>query len=95
MRAHFRQEQLQATVPRLPFDDLAELLPPEDWISPKEAAAAVLMTPDAFRAAYCSPDAPRVRIWQRKGPGGGRRVLVHREDVARIIREGMVGPVQA
>lgn len=97
MRAHHREEQLQANAPRLPFDALDELLPPGDWVSPKEAAAAMplAMTPDAFRAAYCDKVAPRVRIWQRKGPGGGRRVLVNREDVLQLIREGLVEPVQA
>ncbi|WP_257311140.1 hypothetical protein [Geothrix fuzhouensis] len=92
MRAHFREEQLQAHAPRLPFDALVELLPEDDWISPKEAAAAVRMTPNAFRAAYCAPEAPRLRIWQRRGPHGGRRLLVNREDVAQLIREGLLVP---
>ncbi len=92
MQAHLREDKRQAATARLPFDDLAELLPQGDWIDPKEAAAALRMTPDAFRAAYCSAEAPRLRIWQRKGRGGGRRVLVCREDVARIIQEGMAGP---
>ena len=92
MRAHHREDKLRAGTPRLPFGDLAELLPEGDWIEPKEAAAALRMTPDAFRAAYCAREAPRVRIWQRKGRKGGRRVLVNREDVAQLIREGMAGP---
>lgn len=97
MRAHLRQERLQAHAPRLPFDDLVELLPDDDWITPKEAAAALPlpMTPDAFRAAYCQAESPRVRIWQRKGPRGGRRILVSREDVAELIRGGMVAPIEA
>jgi hypothetical protein len=92
MRAHLRDDMLNANAPRLPFDDLTELLPEGEWINPKEAAAALRMTPDAFRAAYCSAAAPRVRIWQRKGPNGGRRVLVCRADVAQVILEGMAGP---
>ncbi len=95
MRAHHRQEQLQANAPRLPFDDLAELLPPGDWISPKEAAYALRMTPNAFRAAYCQPEAPRLRLWQRTGASGGRRILVHREDVARLIQDGLRVPAGA
>lgn len=80
---------------RLPFDDLAELPPLGEWLTPKEAAARMQMTPDAFRATYCAPEAPRVRIWQRKGRKGGRRVLVCPVDVERLINEGLVFPVPA
>lgn len=95
MRAVFRQEQASAgQAPRLPFEavDLLELIPAGDWIDVKAAARSMGMEPDSFRAAYCDRQAPRVTIWQRPGPNGGRRLLVERGSLKALILSGVAIP---
>jgi hypothetical protein len=89
MRALWREDQL-ATGQRLFGDEeLEDLIPKGDWIPAKQAAALLGMEPDPFRASYCNPAAPRVRFWQRKGPNGGRRILVDRASVRALVAEGL------
>lgn len=92
MRAIFRQEQTNASQQPPLFEGLLELIPQGKWLTPKEAAAALGMEPDSFRAAYCDRERPRVQIFQRPGPNGGRRVLVSQRSVEALLRSGLVGP---
>ena len=94
MRAVFRQELGMGQAPRLPFDamDLLELIPNGDWIPVKVAARSMGMEPDSFRAAYCDRKAPRVTIWQRPGPNGGRRLMVDSESLKALIQGGLAIP---
>lgn len=93
-KAVFREERIASRSQALPFEDLdmLGLIPEGEWIEPKAAALAMDMTPDAFRAAYCNPDAPRVVIWQRPGRRGGRRVLVEAGSLRRLILGGLAVP---
>ncbi len=93
VRPTLRQELQQAELPRLPMEDLLELIPKGDWITAKEAAFALGMDVDSFRAAYCDGEAPRLTIWQRFGPKGGRRVLIARREVEALVRDGLVQPI--
>lgn len=93
-RAVFREARCAVRGQALPFEeqDLLGLIPEGEWIEPKVAAEAMGMTPDAFRAAYCNPEAPRVVIWQRPGRRGGRRVLVEAGSLRQLIRGGIAVP---
>ncbi len=80
--------------PCLPSDsaNLLELISEGNWIPVKAAARAMGMEPDSFRAAYCDRKAPRVAIWQRPGPNGGRRLLVERKSLEELIAGGLTVP---
>ena len=43
------------------------------------------MAPKSFRLRYCSHLAPELPIVERRGPRGGRRILVRRADVEALI----------
>lgn len=88
-----REDLQAASQPGRLFDDLLELLPKGDWITPKAAAAFMGYDDvDSFRRAYCDRKAPRVRMWQRPGPGGGRRVFIDRDDLRQLVASGLVEP---
>lgn len=87
----FRQDLAQAAEPRLDLDSL-ELIPQGEWISAKEAATALGMGRGPFLASYCDPKAPRLVIWERRGPKGGRRVLVQAESLRQEIQRGLRTP---
>ena len=55
------------------------------WISPKEAADLLDYTEDYFRREWCDTEHPKVTIWEKRGPRGGRRIQVLRIEIEAII----------
>lgn len=91
VKPHFREDLVKAAEPRLALDTL-ELIPQGEWIPAKEAATALGMERGPFLASYCDPKAPRLVIWERRGPKGGRRVLVQAESLRQEIQRGLRTP---
>ena len=58
-----------------------------DWITVREAAFMMGYSPEYFRRVFCSPDAPLVKIREWRGPNGGRRVMVSRLALLRLMSE--------
>jgi hypothetical protein len=63
-----------------------------EWIDVSEAARLLGYNTDYFRRVYCNPQSPLlvIRIWQ--GNNGGRRTMVLRASVEKLIERQVIRP---
>ena len=56
-----------------------------DWIPLKEAAKLLGYNVDYFRRLFCDEVTPLLPLWNRRGPGGKRRVFVDKAAIHSLI----------
>jgi hypothetical protein len=64
-----------------------------EWIDMSEAARLVGYNVDYFRRVYCNPQSPLlvIRVWQ--GNRGGRRTMVLRASIEKLIDQQTIKPL--
>ena len=66
-------------------------MPP--WLTIPEAAALACYHPDYFRRSFCNTEHPKVELYVRPGPKGGRSILVSRDSLLEWINGQVRTPV--